>query len=742
MNQASASRRWAEPIASIALLALSVATAVSMCRVFADWDYLTPLIGCLLVVHVVLWALRLSPMPAWLAVPVGLILVVVIVSRFYYGDTMSLILPTSETWQAFRTDQRLVVEQFPTAVAPVPSEGNFAVATAVVLSGAAWLADLFSFRALGRGEAVVPSAIVVIFVSAVAADRYRVASVALWIAAAVLVIVALRLAHADHDVAWLGPPRRNWATVVPIALLCAGCVSVGSALVGPRLPGADELPLLDTRNRGGDVVQVLSPLVDIRSQLVRQSNVEVFSVGATAPHYWKLASLSIFDGDTWRPSDQPLIGVDGAIPRSDGVPSTATASIDVQDVIINRLGGNMIPAAAQPVAIDVGDAQWAAVTQTLVTDDGSLQRGDRFVITSAIPTDDVAVLQSSTVGNPPDPDALQLPNDLPRAVVDLALEATADATTPYEQARLLQDWFRGNFVYDLTVQAGHSADALSSFLQYRRGYCEHFAATYAAMARALGLPTRVVVGFTPGELGADGRYHIFGRQAHAWVEVWFDAVGWVSFDPTPGRGSPDGGNATGVAPAQQVGEGPDLTGGPTRPINDAPTVPRDPDAAPTPPSVAPTGNAPTPTVVRNVPTASAGGGGWSGWPIVAGLAAIAAGWYVIAPRFARRRRADEPARRVDAAWSQTLAALGRIGAPAIGGSTPLEYAAIAVRAVGADQRALQELAGTVTDAVYSPRALVAERADRAERNARHVSEWANAQRTSWQRIIDRMTLRA
>jgi transglutaminase-like putative cysteine protease len=712
-----------------------------MCRVFADWAYLAPLVGCLLVVHGALWALRLSPVPAWLAVPVGLLLIVVIVSRCYYGDTMSLILPTSETWQAFRTDQRLVVDQFPTAVAPVSSEGNFAVATAVALSGAAWLADLFSFRALGRGEAVVPSAIVVVFVSAVAADRYRVASVALWIAAAVVVIVALRLAHADHDVAWLGSPQRGWATVVPLTVVCAGCVSVGSALVGPRLPGADQPPLLDTRNRGGDVVQVLSPLVDIRSQLVRQSNVEVFSVSASAPHYWKLASLSIFDGDTWRPSDQPLVDVDGSIPQADGMPSATTATFEVQDIIINRLGGNMIPAAAQPIAIDVGDAQWAAITQTLVTDDGSLRRGDRFVITSAIPTDDVGVLQSSTVANPADDDALQLPNDLPRVVVDLALEATADATTPYEQARLLQDWFRNNFEYDLTVQAGHSADALSSFLQYRRGYCEHFAATYAAMARALGLPTRVAVGFTPGELGADGRYHIYGRQAHAWVEVWFDAVGWVSFDPTPGRGSPDGANTTGAAPAQQVGEGPDLTGGPTRPINDTPTVPRDPDAAPTPPSVGSSGNAPTPTVVRNVPT-SAGDGGWSGWPIVAGVATIAAAWYVVAPRLARRRRSDDPARRVAAAWSQTLAALGRVGAPAVGGSTPVEYAAIAVRAVGADQRALQELADTVTDAVYSPRSLAAERVGRAERNARHVSEWADAQRTWWQRVIDRMTLRS
>ena len=64
--------------------------------------------------------------------------------------------------------------------------------------------------------------------------------------------------------------------------------------------------------------------------------------------------------------------------------------------------------------------------------------------------------------------------------------------------------------------------------------------TYAAMMRSLGYPARVSVGFSPGTNLGNGSYSVLGKNAHAWPEVWFDGLGWVPFEPTPGRGSPDG----------------------------------------------------------------------------------------------------------------------------------------------------------------------------------------------------------
>ena len=75
--------------------------------------------------------------------------------------------------------------------------------------------------------------------------------------------------------------------------------------------------------------------------------------------------------------------------------------------------------------------------------------------------------------------------------------------------------------------------AIADFLDERVGYCEQFSATMALMARSLGIPARVVVGFTQGR-SEDGRWVVRGTDAHAWPELWMGSAGWVRFEPTPG----------------------------------------------------------------------------------------------------------------------------------------------------------------------------------------------------------------
>src|SRR5690606_14327556 len=102
--------------------------------------------------------------------------------------------------------------------------------------------------------------------------------------------------------------------------------------------------------------------------------------------------------------------------------------------------------------------------------------------------------------------------------------------------------------YSTDIDSGHSTDALVDFLDSRRGYCEQFAGTFAAMARTLGIPARVAVGFTPGDPdpAVADTFVVRGRHAHAWPEVWFPQVGWVPFEPTPGRGMPGATDYTGL----------------------------------------------------------------------------------------------------------------------------------------------------------------------------------------------------
>ena len=166
-------------------------------------------------------------------------------------------------------------------------------------------------------------------------------------------------------------------------------------------------------------------------------------------------------------------------------------------------------------------------------------------------------LRAATTDNPPDEIFLGLPDDVPDTVSDTAAEVTAGATTDYDRLIALQNWFRDNFEYSTEVQSGHGNDAIENFLQIRKGYCEQFAATFAVMARTLGIPSRVAVGYTQGRLRSDGWYSVLGRNSHAWPEIWFDGIGWVDFEPTPQRGIPGAEVYTGV-PAAQDETVPDL----------------------------------------------------------------------------------------------------------------------------------------------------------------------------------------
>ncbi len=66
------------------------------------------------------------------------------------------------------------------------------------------------------------------------------------------------------------------------------------------------------------------------------------------------------------------------------------------------------------------------------------------------------------------------------------------------------------------------------------GFCQQYATTMVMMLRTLDVPSRYVEGYLPGHLIGDGQYEVDASAAHAWVEVWFNDVGWVPFDPTPG----------------------------------------------------------------------------------------------------------------------------------------------------------------------------------------------------------------
>lgn len=684
-------------VASVAVTILTIVTAAAMCRVFADWAFLPTLLVVAVGMHATSIVLRILRVPGWLALPILLAVMLELLALLFYRGTLTALFPTGETFHLVKVDLRLVWSQFPTAVAPVPSEGSFLLAAALGIGLVSVLADAFAFRAFGRAEAVVPGGVLFVFTAALGTDRLRIPMAAAWFAAALVVVAVLRALHGGSAESWLGKRRRAVGAALPATAMCALVAALGAAAIGPLLPGAGAEPLLETRQNQSDVTEVLSPLVDIRSRLVNRRNVEMFTVSAAAGRYWRVSGLTVFDGTTWKLPEADLQDADG--PLSDPTPQ---AQIVQQQVIIGRAGGELVPSAFRPVAVSQPGLLWLPETDTLLLDDDQLEPGMTFNIAAdvAVPSPDVLRATTAT-GAGATGDLLSLPEGVPDEAIRLAQEVTAGQPTDYDKALALQNWFRNEFTYSLEVQRGHSDDAISAFLRVRIGYCEQFAGTFAVMARAIGLPARVAVGYTQGELRSDGRYHVLGKNAHAWPEVWFDGIGWVLFEPTPGRGAPGSEEVTGVAAAQddtatEVGDGDGQQPVPSTSIpRVTPTTERDPLGQGL-------GTGTTTTIPTVVTAADPGGFGPFGWILL--VAAVVGLWAWAMPALLRRlvRQGGSPTEQVITAWHGTVGALQLAGAPPPGGATPVEYADRVERELPVDHRALVELARFVTRAIYAP----------------------------------------
>lgn len=696
--------------ASAALLLYSIAVAAGFARVFSGWDFFDNLVLVAVVGHAVALGLRRTHVPVWIAFPITGFVLLWLVGAMYYRDTYSLMLPTSETWQLFQLDLDVVGASFRTAVAPVAFLGGWDVLASIGLGAAVLLSDTFAFRAYARAEALVPGGVLFVFIAALGTDRSRIASTTALVAAGVVATVVLRQHHAPARNATVGRSRGRLAAALPVAVGSALSIALIAGFVGPRLPGADAEPIYETRGSGGSgsVTEVTSPLVDIRSRLTNRETTELFSVQATADSYWRSSALAEFDGTTWRLPERELTRADGTI----GVGREGSVEIQ-QQIAIAALGGPLVPAAADPISASgegdiADDLRWTEANASLVKTGGDLEAGDRFSIVSASPRVAADLLAGATSNDPGDAIYFALPDDFPSSIRETTLEVTAGATSSYQAALMLQDWMRDpdEFTYSLDVQQGHGNNALESFLRNRVGYCEQFAGAYAAMLRSIGIPTRVSVGFTPGDNDGTGQYTVRGRNAHAWPEVWFDGIGWLAFEPTPGRGAPGATAYTGVEPEQV--EGP-VDGG------DAGAEAVPPVTEPAPATTVPQAGVPTPTTIAlppagdvdptnpEVASAEAEDPFEVPWRPLAVVAVI--GFAVAMPAVIRRVRRSavrSPRSQVAHLWSRAIDALGATGLEAAAYRTPSETAAATARVFPVAARPMQSLADVVTYVNFAP----------------------------------------
>lgn len=687
----------------LALAAVTLAAVVSLSRLMSGASWLGPVVAAAAASHALAAGCRRRGLPLGVTVAASLVALwfgcawVFAPASTFYG------LPGRGAAVALGHHLATAWERFAEVRAPVDPEPGFVLAAAAAAWLAALVADWAAFRVGTAFEALVPSLSMFTFAAALGAGSGT-ATTAVYLAAAMAFVLVHGLARRTAGRHWFASRLGRG----PQAALRSGtglaAVAGAAALVaGPLLPGAGDPPLVDWRDRAGhDTTRVtLSPLVDIRGRLVEQANTEVFTVKADRRAYWRLTALDTFDGQVWgaRGSYRTARGRLPGAPR----PAAGALAEDEQEFAISGLATIWLPAAYRPARFDGPDGvRFDPESATLVT-----ERASATGLVYRVRSVTASPSADELVGAPGETPAevrrryTALPPGFPGRVAELAARVTAGEATPYGKARALQDWFRANFTYSLDVAPGHGTDAMVRFLRERRGYCEQFAGTYAAMARAVGLPARVAVGFTPGELGPDGRYHVTGRQAHAWPEVYIAGHGWVAFEPTPGRGAPGAEAYTGVPEQQDTSRGTVVT--PTTQPGPAATAP------------GPEATAPRPGLADELRTADEGPAAprrsaWPGRLAATGvaLAGLAGTWLVGVPAAAalrrrrRRARARDPEAVAVLAWEEATEALALAGLPRRPAETPAEYAGRVAAVDGPAAEVLPGLAAAVTAALFAP----------------------------------------
>lgn len=541
----------------------------------------------------------------------------------------------------------------------VPASGTPALAL-VTASGTALVALLVDAVVVGL-RAPIAGMLVVLAVAIVPGKTFGTGTngwVLVLVAAAALGVVAM-----DR--------RRRGAPPRVAGLAASGAIAVVLALVVQVV-----LPAPVASQAAGSASPLfgtgVDPLIRLGENLRRGATTPVLTyrtTGADQDVYLRLAVLEDFTGRAWQPNP------------ADGRPLRLSPPPDPQGLSASAYRGTqrttIVPASSTAVGerlplpypatgvagADAGDFRWEERGLTLVREGGP-EVGTYTVESAVVDAAPDVLRRAATEAPPGDRQTLVLPRGVPPVIGRTAAAWTAGARTDYDRALAIQNTLRGGqFAYDESTPAeqGYDGDGLgviATFLRVKAGYCIHYASTMAVMSRLLGIPARIAVGYQPGEVqsGSTDRL-VTSDDLHAWPELFFAGVGWVRFEPTPGRGAVPSyaplPSASASAPAQ--------------------------DAAP---SRAAPGRQPSEQAV-----AGARGGGGDGWAAAGALAriggiALAVAALLAVPALVRVRIRRRRLAGAAGAWQELLDSLTDLGLSTGSGRSPRGVETVLARHIG------------------------------------------------------------
>lgn len=633
------------PVSALVALAVSVAAA-PLTLLFTGHPWRAPLLLLtLLVAAVGVVTRRWGPLGAMTAQVATL--VIGLVSTFAADTALLGVVPTPATWQRGADLVGEAVHTMTTSPAPAPATPGVVFTFTAGFALCALMADALAVTWRRPLAAALP--ILMPFLAAVAnvghplPVRYIVALVAVL---ATLLVAARPLTHPAATTG-RGTPAQS-ATAAGITVL-ALLLALGTAAAIPHQPPRF---LAGGLGRGpGDLGRVgFAPSPDLLTDLraTDTSPILRYRTDDPAPPPLKVATASVYRDGHWQerttsvaPSTSP------SFPPPAGLSPALTPRRHTVTVEATRLEAPYLAAPAPVVSGVVRGARWNQdpATQTLTVD---TRPGDYEMTYLTFPE-----RSGGTRLSPTDSlvrEGVITPDDIDTSAATTLLlttlaEVTASATTPAERADAIQRWLREDprFRYSLDLPPDGGRSPIDAFLTSRTGYCVQFATTMVMMARASGIPARLATGFLPGRPDGDARV-VRTDDAHAWAELYLEDLGWVRYDPTPGRavGAPEYG-----PPPFTASPDPGTTRSPSQRPSARPTTGSAASATPTGTSAAP----PAP------PRGSAPDIPWRGLGLGVSLillaALVLAAWPLfVALRHRRRLAAADPTGQVEEHWRE------------------------------------------------------------------------------------------
>ena len=686
-----------ELIIVLALLAALLTALLPVLRVVSAGAWLFGAVALCILILGAGYLARLRRLPAIAVSLIEAVILVAVITGVFFADSALLwVIPTPETLQVIPALTAEAFEEITLGSAPLDATP----ALAFLIVGAMGLLTIIVDHVVLTARMPLLAAVGIIAVSLIPAIAVpRNVDVMAFVLLSASILFLIRAETRSREKPTEADSARS--SGVPATALSIGAIAVVVALVAtPTLPS----PIARVGSGVGGSGPRIDANLNLGDDLRRPQEFEALRAWSDAPSmpYLRATTLTRFDGAVWQHDRVRTVPLDnergfGDLPIDEEIRVTEYRT----NVEVMNLASVWLPISYPAVDVDGVDGMWSAVpyNRTVVSQTGTSSQGQTYEVISTVPRptlEQIRAREATTEGQRDD--TLSLPEDMPASIEAAAIEVTTGTTNDYDALVALQRWFRsGEFRYSLDAPVeegfdGQGADAVEQFLEVKSGYCIHYAAAFALMARTLDMPSRIVIGYLPGIATTDRVddevvHTVPSSLLHAWPEVYFDGIGWVAFEPTNGLGSPTAflpaaaaegafGNPGDPSAAPSASATPSASANPNDPLN-----PRDETA-----------DGSTVGTVNPLPTLS----------VLLGILALLA--IPAIAREVRRRQLLTAARNGDsaAAWMTVQDAAIDVGIAVPSSESPRAFAARLAADYGASPQRLNMLVGAIERASYAP----------------------------------------